>query len=297
MRKLNITFAALLALVFALAAVIGPPGAQAVQETQTGRLVGYFMTREHLDLSEVEVNAAGKVQVKSGRLYAQLDESGEPQFPGLEGEMICCLVVGDDAAGGYTGVFQDGSFFDVNTHFSYDTDDDGGSTERVELSAELRVCPGEVQRFFMNPIYQLSGGEVYLTAGTGLGFQSDTPGGRGTQRISETDTVVLRGKKTAYTMDLAISVLVCARPEKLVLVCMDENNMPLRTQEFAQDALPGEFTPEDGTAWLLAVQHAKGAEPEYQVLTNDEKGKYFTAHRADGQLICPHDIEILWPEN
>lgn len=296
MRKLNITLAALLALVFALAAVIGPPGAQALQEAQTGRLTGYFVTREHLDLSELEVSATGKVQVKSGRLYAVLDESGEPQFPGLEGEMICCLVVGDDEAGGYTGVFQDGSFSNVDTRFSSGTDDDGGSTERVELSAELRVCPGEVQHFYMNPIYQLPGGEVYLTAGTGLGFQSDTPGGRGTQGISETDTVVLRGKKTAYTMDLAISVLVCARPEKLALVCMDENNTPLRTQEFAQDALPEEFTPAEGTAWLLAVQYAEGVEPEYQVLTNTEKGKHFTAYHADGQFILPHGIEILWPQ-
>lgn len=297
MKKLNIAFAALLALVFALSALF-PPQAEAVADAQNGRLVGYLASYEHLDLTELDVSVMGEVRVKNGRLYAALDDHGEPVFEGVEGVMVACLVIGEGEES-YTAVSQSGALFDTSMSVHSSTDADGENSEHTELSAELRVypdgAPEKTRHYFMNPIYQLPDGRVYLTAGTGIGTSSDI-GGAVTMRNSETDTVVLHGKKTAYSIELSITIRVCAKPEKLVFVCMDGNNTPLCSDEFAQDALPESYAPASGTAWVAAILYAEGAEPEYQVLTNADKGKSFTAQHAENGAILPHNIDILWPE-
>lgn len=298
MKKINIAFAALLALVFAISAVLGAPQAEAVADAQNGRLVGYLMTYEYLDLTELDVSATGEVRMKNGRLYAALDSHGEPVFEGIEGVMVACIVVNDEY-GGYTAVCSSGELFDTNTHLYSNTDADGEISERRELSAEVRVytegTQSKTRSFYMNPMYQLPDGQIYLTTGTGIATGSDI-GGAVTMRNSESDSVVLNGQKTAYSIELSVTVRVCAKPEKLVFVCMDENNTPLRSDEFSQDALPETFTPASGTAWIAAILHAEGAEPEYQVLTNSDKGKCFTAQHAENGMILPHGIDILWPE-
>lgn len=297
MKKLNIAFAALLALVFALAALF-PPQAEAVADAQNGRLVGYLMTYEHLDLTELELSATGEVRMKNGRLYAALDSHGEPVFDGIEGVMVACIVVGDEY-GGYTAVCSSGELFDTGTHLYSSTDNDGEISERRELSAEVRVytegTQSKTRSFYMNPMYQLPDGQIYLTSGTGITTGSDI-GGAVTMRNSESNSVVLNGRKTAYSIELSVTVRVCPKPEKLVFVCMDENNSPLRSDEFSQDALPETYTPASRTAWIAAVLHGEGAEPEYQVITNTDNGKYFTAQRAENGMILPHGIDILWPE-
>lgn len=159
------------------------------EEEQTNmedRLVGVVITTEHLDLFDVEaflndnINELTNEKVEltntskyNGRIYATVDKHGseEPQdwelvFEGLKGiHFINATCYEEDEEPFKMGFIGD-EIFDVNQHFS--TTDEG---EFMELSGSIYALMDEnteSTNFYLNPVYQTSTGEIYVTTGNGI---------------------------------------------------------------------------------------------------------------------------------
>lgn len=239
-------------------------------QINTDRLVGAFVTTEHLDLFDVEaylndnideIVEGGEVTVGNdsqynGRIYATIDKKNsiepsdwEISFEGVEGicffnakwqkegeEPFSMLTVGEEIC-------------DVTQHLN--VTDEG---ETKSITGTMYALVGEnvdEVTFYLNPVYQTETGEIYVTTGVGFGMSGDIGGGYTAKHEGET-TVTENGESKVYggSVELTIEILRSA-PAKVRIHYMDNNLAILHTEEYVAGEVPVSLETVEGTACVV----------------------------------------------
>jgi len=287
------------------------------------RLIGVFVTTEHLDLFDFEsylhdnirgisggnIIVSGNTQKYEGRLYAELhtkmvtsEVTGESfkreeyVFPDVYGiPYFAVTVTGDEIIESYITTMSDPAIVDGSMHIH--ASDDSGKTV---LEGTIYVTPGGKERlYYFNPVYQSADDRVYTLAGGGIsthGVQSE--GSVMSQTLEATTTVTENGETKTYGISVTLSINIMIPPEKIVLLEMDTDNNLISRVEYMPGSLPKSLLPNPETAYIIVETHKKCLS-EGDIVARDiyskdaESIKTFFA-RDDG-LCVNHWTYIEWP--
>jgi len=200
-------------------------------ENKDPRLIGVYVTREHVDLFDHEAyfeeNMATLLQggevsnadAYQGRLYGEFTpitlegEEGdvtheEVRFPGIEGYALFCPTVQDEQ-GEYVSSQTD-AMCEVAFHYGTDTRQEG----------TLYVLPCDTP-FYINPVYQLPDGRVFLVTGQGIQFSGDAFGGEYSTTLTETRTETEDGETLTATEEVKVTLKGVTMPLRHRLLQFD----------------------------------------------------------------------------
>lgn len=260
------------------------------------RLVGMYITPEYLDLFDIEgylennlsfaggeVKADGDASAYQGRLYAMRDESGNYVF---ETDGVGAFIVEEtDERGDHCTRSMMGPGVAGNVSI-------GGEAER--LDAEIRLDARKGNAAFFNPVYQTAGGEVYLTAGTGMSvsLDSDQPGGSFSQSMeTSVSSTGPDGNTVTRTFTVEISASFWTPPDRIAVTQMSENGQVLRRDEFAGEELPDRLEKAGGTAYYIVEEYRAGLETQRTLETGDAEYLWFTV-AGEGIFCTDHGVEL-----
>ncbi len=301
-----------------------------VSETGKGvnedRLVGVYVTREHLHLFDMEGylrDNLGQVMkdenhviqdgaAYEGRLYAELvtqtstDEDGrthehqEYVFADLEGMGLYSVFIDAEEGGYHTSLSGDGI---SDVHVGYHTKDDG---EDISLEGVIYVAARarSVQQgdtvFYFNPVYQSADGQVYLMSGSGLGSMSVSSAGTSmSHEMNGTVTIKIDGEEKIYGCDVNVTIESVYAPEKMIVHQMSAKNIVLTKTEYIPGQLPDSLEVEPETAYLLVETWQEDEAGQWiverSICQSDEKTLSVLYDRGDG--ICQEDtLSIEWSD-
>ena len=230
------------------------------------RLVGVFVTTEHLDLFDMEsylrdnanqLLGGGDIQLEGDlRQYERrifLEETDEGwSFPGLDG-LLYMMV--SDGNGGWTHYHSEG-ISDV------DSVQEGDSFE-LNGTIYLNQNTGHVC-FFYNPVYVTKDGAVYLLPGQGS--STDTLAGvTMTHSFSEKTEVRNGTDSTVSKTNIGMTVKGIALPEKYVVISMNEDHQELGRETRLPGEFPERIVPAEGAAYILVECHSEDWEGNPEV--------------------------------
>lgn len=256
----------LLACIVAAAFLVGVTGAVPFgndtpgQSQNRDRLIGVFITREPLDVPDLQETAqnmlsGGEVSLPEGniRRYAVLAEDGTYAFEGLEGFACFAARYRDKDGVEYWCPTVDEAISDVHTGFH--TTEVGDS---IDMTGTIYLTTTAL--FYYNPVYQTATGEVYVLPGEGMAdgsqYGSDVSG---SYALQEELTVTAGGKQD--TIRSHIEITTCSMDILLgisVLQFDDSSNLLTRS-DFAPGTLPEEMMPRPDTAYMVVETHSRNA--------------------------------------
>ncbi|MEG2087365.1 MAG: hypothetical protein RR022_04130 [Angelakisella sp.] len=290
------------------------------------RLVGMFITTEHLDLFDMEGYLNDQLNhfpggelilgkdsaAYAGRLYATqkeltlTDESTGEQhsskefvFEGVEGISFFTAriaVEGTDTteSDSYLTSESDEGITDGHTGVFH-----GDEEEKTTLEGTIYLAYGRADNScYLNPVYQTADGQLYLTSGNGItasGMQEE--GTMMSQTHEETTTVTENGTTKKGSTLVKISVAVLYPPEKLVLVQLDKDNEVLLRRDYRPGTLPPTLTPEPGAAYLIAETYKHDSTGK-EVVTRelfDRQNETLTSFFARPDGVCVKtSTQLTW---
>lgn len=301
------------------------------QEAQRDRLIGCFVTTEHLDLFDFEayfndnahklvgggdITLDGDTGAYQGRIYAEYYEetlhhddgsefkTGGYRFAELEG--IACFAprITEPDGDSYITFMTDKCLdklhngvksMDEETYYT-----EMSATVYVPIDGESELL-GDEDTFYMNPVYQSTDGSVYLTAGNGFRSNSTYPGELMTTTLSEEYKTTVNGEEITGGGKVAISIETAYIPELLRIIEMDGSGKVLKLSELTPSALPESYTPQEGTAYIICEAVAVDAEGEYQTARSfiepegEDKDIFVLVPSESGWLENSY-CEVLWEE-
>ena len=293
------------------AGAYGDKGANGYED----RLIGIFVTTEHLDLFDFEsyfddniskfsggeINMDGHTQKYQGRLYAALttrelvdEETGERttmreySFKDTEGILYCVPTMrAEDEENSYLAPASDAAISDG--HVGISSGDDESS---ISLEGTIFISPSSMNRiYYFNPVYQSADSSVYTVSGESFMFNSEAYG-EGTvfsQTLDAVTTVTENGKAKTESASVKITISVMYRPELVVIVQMNADNRLLARAEYLPDELPEAFILEADTAYFIAETQKKdgsgGAVVSREIYGCDASNIETFYARADGVCV------------
>lgn len=296
------------------------------QTKESDKLIGVFVTYEHLDLFDMEnylndniskFSKGGNMVINgaddkyNNRLYATLVEeeltaveSGEKQsmfsyvFEGLDGISMFASTITDPITGdSYSSTSSDNGISDSKYHLK-----SGDSEEEIELEGTIYVASGEISNaFYINPVYQSGDGKVYLQSGQGFMVSGDNnEGGVYTHTMVDSTSRTENKKTTQYTASIKLSFATINPTEKVVIYQIDSKNNTISNNEYLPSSVPQEIMPEKSCEYFIVESHKKALRGERQVdrqlfSKNDDEIYYFV--KANNGVINKSYSTILWEEN
>lgn len=285
------------------------------------RLIGIFVTTEHLDLFDMEgylndnlkslqggnIIVDGDTQNYQGRLYAILtartftnEETGETSktedyvFP-IDGiSYFAATVPAAEGRDSYITSISDPAISNGRMGVNY-----GDETTSTTLEGTIYVSPtGRDFTYYFNPVYQSADGNVYVT--TGQRISSSGMVSEGTlmsQTMDAATTVTENGKAKAESISIKLSINVMFSPEKTVILQMDTNSSLLSRTEYAPGAIPKVFMPEVNTTYFIVETYKRDDTGSLKISReiygrDDENTETFFV-RADG-ICVEHWTQIKW---
>ncbi len=260
------------------------------QAAARDRLIGCFITTEHLDLFDFEAyfndNANklisggdivldGDTSAYQGRIYAELYEEEYKdadgvihttynyRFPELEGIAYFAPTVFERDEQQYV-TFQTGEGLnEVKNHVKSHNED----TYYTELSATVYApvdaeaeFEGDEICFYMNPVYQDAEGRVYLVSGSGTAMNSTGTGVVMSTKLSEEYKTTINGEEKTGGGSVEICFETAYVPELLRIIEMDGEGNVVNMSELEPTALPESYTPHESTAYIITESVAYAAD-------------------------------------
>ena len=245
------------------------------EAAEKDRLIGVFVTTEHLDLFDDEaylndhINTilAGKapkhtnMEKYSGRLYASLadrvltnEKTGntvirqEYVFEGVEGFSFFAPTLSDEENGEkYVSTGADDAI--SNSHVAVKS----GDAEEYHLTGTIYLNPDRGDGVcYLNPVYQSNDGRVYAVQGHGYslsGIQAEGPNIKTT--LSEESSVTVNGKKRSFRTTVELSVEMMYTPVGVCVVELNARDEVAARHDYAPGKLPETIVPQDDTAYVI----------------------------------------------
>jgi hypothetical protein len=282
--------------------------------TQNGdRLIGVFITREYLDLFDVNCWAddntsslinGGIVDVQNdpryqGRVYATLNtadqaDHNEYVFEDIEGIPFFYAEYkpGDEVSESYRGISASAAIGDA--HISV-TD-----FNREEIEGTLYPAPRKGGRcVYANPVYQDSEGRVYLMSGEGCSF-AEGSNIRGSIAMEEKYTVTDNSEKTEKSFKVTVYSEERYPAESVNIIQMNAKNKLISQQRYTLDTLPESVSFGAATKFVLIETYTLSPDGEAlkrEIFSRDDESceEYFSYYKArsDG-FLEKLEIELLW---
>lgn len=320
----------ILACVLAVSFVLGATGAVTFAKDEptdnTGnaskdRLIGVFITTEHLDLFDSEsyvkdnadkVLSGGEIGSSDraryqGRLYAKLvdepytdPETGETAttkkfvFDGIEGISYFAARYTDENGTQYLGTGDDDAISDAHTGLHYTDAGDG-----IDMKGTIYVSASKGSDvFYCNPVYQTSSGEVYLVSGQGVSYGGELSAGMsGSQALKEEQTVTIDGKSETVSSSIEVSICFMDTPIGVSILQFDRDGSIVAREDHAAGALPAEITASPDTEYIIAETRMSSADGKETVtrelFRQDDETLYAFFCREDGICIKQY-CSIAW---
>lgn len=276
------------------------------------RLIGVFVTTEHLDLFDSETwfndnvnkiisgkdTRMGDQSQYYGRLYAELvdrelvnENTGELTylkeyvFEGVQGFMYCVPTVSDDY-GEYISSTSDDAITDG--HMNYATTDEG---ESITLTGTIYVSTGTVNRYFyFNPVYQAEDGTVYAVTGNGMNHGGDLVDGVGSSiELKENTATIVNGKSVSYSFSVKLDVSFVQPSERIAIVQMSDDNKVLSREEYEPGGVPADIVPVEGAGYVIVETYQRESDGSLKIIREiyqpDDDFLYTFYVREDGVCV------------
>lgn len=292
--------------------------------SQPDRLIGIYVTDEHLDLFDYERYFAehgaelidgnnGVIEASSeyeNRLYAVLtketltgedgstSESFNYIFPGLTGHGFYAPLIQKELTGqenDYYGIYQDGAFSDLSSHIS--STDQGTELTMEGILYVVASNDGETYQntvWYVNPVYQAADGSVYVTSGQGIGGNwSD--GVRMSQTLTDTYTASEGGQTEDWTDSFTIHIEGMSLPVGIEVVELDRDSNVIQRGYYLPGELPETYTPEKNTDCLLVITYGQnGDEESLSRELYDRQDDGFDTYAEQDGICIPRWIQLIW---
>lgn len=284
-------------------------------QVNTDRLVGAFITTEHLDLFDMEayindnideVMEGGTISVGNnskydGRIYATVDkhDSTEPSdweisFGDVEG--ICFFGAtwqrGDEEP--FTMLTAGDEICDITQHLH--VTDEG---DFISLTGTMYALVGEEMdeiSFYLNPVYQTETGEIYVTGGMGHSLTGDI-GGSFTMKLEEETTKTEDEESEIYggAVDLTVEILDSA-PAKVRIYYMDNNLEILHMEEYAAGEVPYSIYAIEGAVCVVVeTEWADGEIVREMYGPEDGENTYVEIfYKISDVTLGKQNTEVIW---
>ena len=284
------------------------------------RLVGVLITRDYLDLFDVEaflgdnmaiLEKGGEVPENKraqyqGRLYAAAlenpwinEETGESHtdteylFEGVDGVRFFAAFTGEGEYKAW-GLNIDNAVSDP--HFGVNYTDAGTD---LQLRATLYLDESRQQEllsedvfYCINPVYQAEDGSVYATAGDGYSGAGDF-----TCQISETETVSDGATEAEVKTEVEIQLLWAPGAERVSVLQFSGGHELLEEQVYAAGELPEQMEMRAETQYVSVETETRDAEGcsglERTIVQRGDESLFADFGRGDGLLIR-QSCELLW---
>ena len=276
-------------LLFVLILILSMTGCQLARtdlESTGDRLVGVLVTKEYLDLFDMEAYLNDNLNLfkgdfvldgdtadYQGRIYASIIpqtltaedgrtiEDVDLSFDDLDGiHYVTARVERDNEK--FNRVYSSDGI--INGHTGYHYSD---TEETVTLEGEIWMAHvnGNITAY-INPVYVDGDGNYYVTAGQGLSTNgANAVGGVYTQKLEETHTITENGESKTISVSISISIGTMYEPEKYVLLQMDENNEIIQRETYLPGELPTNLLPATDTEYILLETHNRMAHENERV--------------------------------
>ncbi|NLB41586.1 MAG: hypothetical protein GX815_04880 [Clostridiales bacterium] len=287
-------------------------------EVQNDRLIGVFITSEYLDLFDFDryfqdnitsiMKKGGDVAIEhsekyQGRIYAELKpmvfEDSEPfqsevfmeyMFEGIEGIPFLHYQVQQTDYEPYRAMSSGNHFSDAHLSIGDETSIEG--TIYVTANATHHA-------YYLNPVYQSSDGQVYLTAGSGISFSGDmSEGAAFTQTLEEKYTTTENGEKTEVKFKATVKIAVKHPSTSVNVIQMDAESNIVLSQDYKPNAVPDEIELNKDTSYVIF--ESKIDSPEGEIIKREmfEPGdSYFTSYTpTENGYYRVQSVELLWRE-
>ena len=270
------------------------------------RLVGVFVTEEHLDLFDFEAYfqdhaneliSGGKTMIEDTRgyeqrIYANMEKGG-CVFEGLDGILFASYAFREENVSGFRNAPENRVSGWVNLEES--------ETETV-LSMDGTIYISDkigYAQYFYNPVWQDGEGRVYLTAGTGLSSNvTEGTGMKNWHDISDEYSLTTGGQSKSYRADIRIAIEAITLPESYSICYMDENHQKLTEAVFSPEKMPSQLQPPEGTAYLMveSTSHRRdGTEFVSRQIFSREEDTVLEIYIPEENHICiKSNTQILW---
>ena len=247
------------------------------------------------DGSSITVGEESKYQ---GKLQATVDKSqGEDifswkiSFGNIEGQYLLMPVTEAGDGNKSVGNFCSDGISAPFIH--YNTTDNG---EERELSGTLYLLPqkDKEQVYYVNPVYQTSDGEIYVTTGNGYSTgNSDEEGDTMSATLSAENTVT--EGKTSKTDQCTVTVkfAIQYRPVRTILYQMDASNKVLKQAAYNPSAVPEILETEPGTAYVM-IENRKET-PDGKLISERTIFDYDSAQEEEKNfsVLVPLEIQLV----
>jgi len=302
MKKSNI-------LLFAMVILLSLTGCQLARtdlEPSKDRLVGVFITEDYLDLFDMEAYLNdnlnlfqndliidGDTSAYQGRIYATIgSHKRDISFDGLDG--IHFIAAREEENGEcYNAVYTGEGLIQGKTAYNY-TDE----AESVSISGEIWMAhrPGSITSY-INPVYQDSDGNYYVTAGLGFSTNIDNAvGGVYGQTLEETHTITENGEQKTISVSISISLGTMYEPESFTIHYMDSKNQLLRSDIFLPGNMPEKLLLTEDIAYLILEIHNHYGEPIINRQLFDPEADHIKTLYAGENGYMLEDLTVLeWP--
>jgi len=285
--------------------------------SRSDKLVGVLITKEHLDLFDVESFNTNELlggrsgiartrsgdEINQGRLYATTthhfsvdEDTGETfehfehVFEGIDG-FAFFVYTAQSSVGSFTGTTSDETIVAGRINMHHGDDD----TEMV-IEGTVFVLPSEHTVFYINPVYQSANGSVFVTTGSGIAASgSSSEGMVMSQTLNEKTTVTENGKAMTQSTTVTISIAIMFAPQSVSVLQMRSDSTVNHRTDYTPGALPESIIPESGTAYIIVESQRQGEDGESVVsrMIYDKLDSSFATFYARPDGICIQQVTML----
>jgi len=300
-------FSCLMIAIYLLLSLTGCQLARDDVHADADRLVGVVLTREYLDLFDMEaylndnlnftgreIQVDGDTKPYQGRIYASLRPEENDQdtlyFHDINGIQYIAARIEKDGET-YNRVYSDNAILNGKSHYNY-TD----TEETVTITGEILMVhkPGTMVTY-INPVYQESDGDFYLMAGSGISTDfNNATGALMTQTMDSTTTVTEGDETKTVGVSISISIGSDYEPKLYRIMQMDKYNQIVHQAEYQPGNLPKELNPESDTEYLIVEKEQKLTDEVTRELVNDETDVLTTLFASEDGYLTEDYTTIQW---
>lgn len=315
-KKWRMCLTGLTAMIFLGGCALAVP--ESGMEKKEDRLVGVFITKDYLDLYDMDgylsahgnlLTEGGEVTLPNdpryqGRLYAQIDKTGGDadwaiSFGDVSGEYMLYLQLPDEDGEVNSICFCTDGICDINT--STDIRDD---REEYGIEGTMYILPGQTDEevhYYENPVYQTAEGDIYAVSGQSFSTGGDSSEGAVfSMALGGEITVTENGRVKTEKSNVNVHYTVVERPVQITLYQMGQAHQVMRQDTYQPGEVPEKLNAEPGAEYILAETEKQEVSGEKSVsrelVEYDPDGETYleTFCVLDGGIVTKLDTEVNW---